>query len=184
MAGPVRLFVALYPPAATSVRLLAALEPLQLPPHRRVAPDHVHMTLVFIGDTAVGDIERVRESVERSAAGIPAFDLTPTRLCSLPSGREARLVAAETTAPSPLIELQRRLAARLAKPSAKERGRPFLPHITLVRFATPISCDVSANLAPSDAFPVSTIHLVQSHLRPGGAEHHLIAAIPLRNRLE
>lgn len=172
---PLRIFVALYPPPDATATLLAAL-PADLPPHRRVPGEQVHMTLAFLGDTRPADVERVTESVERAAAGMGAFELAPTHLRALPERGPARLVAVETTAPSALVELQRRLAARLL--TVKDRSRAFLAHLTLARFAQPTRCVVDSPIGGA-AFRVGVVRLVQSRLRPGGAVHQAIREFPL-----
>ncbi len=72
-----RLFIAIHPPIEIVRSMVAALEALRLPAHRITREDHIHLTIHFIGDVAVKEIDRMRESVERSASGIGAFTLTP-----------------------------------------------------------------------------------------------------------
>lgn len=171
-----RLFVALYPPAETVSALLSALDTLDLGPRGRV-PDHqVHMTLQFIGDISERELPGIQESVERSAAGIPAFALQPTRLMTLPEGPRPRLIAAETDAPPPLLELHRRLAHRLAR-NVRERDR-FRPHLTLHRFKAP-SRPIDLPLETA-GFIAAHIELVRSVLKPSGAEHAEVLRVALR----
>src|SRR5690606_37699260 len=122
MAGKdLRLFVAIYPPeggkagqvgARDWLRALRKMDP-PLANHRQTPPEQVHLTLQFIGDTPEGELDRVIESVERSASGIGPFELKPVRFMTLPPRGRPRLVALETDAPAGLLELQRRLAQRL-----------------------------------------------------------------------
>lgn len=175
-----RLFVAVYPPADAALAMLAALRTLTPPPapHRPVPAEQVHLTLQFIGDTTERDLADVEESVRRSASGVGAFTLHPVRLVTLPREGQPRLIAAETDSPPPLLELQRRLAGRLAR-----RPRPhqaFLPHLTLCRFnetqrATAVNAPMT--VAP---FQVGAVVLVQSLLRPAGAEHIPLTTVALR----
>jgi 2'-5' RNA ligase len=171
-----RLFVALYPPAETVSSLLWALDNLNLGSRGRVPDDQVHMTVQFIGDTPECGLAEVQESIERSASGISAFDLRSIRLMTLPEGPRPRLVAAETDAPAPLLELHRRLAQRLAR-NVRERDR-FRPHVTLQRFkssAPPVSLALE-----SAAFGVTHILLMRSVLKPAGAEHAEVCRVALR----
>jgi 2'-5' RNA ligase len=182
MAKPrtnLRLFVGIYPPAETARQMLAALEDLDLPHHRRTPVEQLHMTLQFIGDTPVKDLEATVESVDRSRAGLPPFELAPLRLMALPKRGPSRLVAAETDAPPTLLELQRRLAARLA---GNVRARPsdrFLPHLTLCRFRAPTRIEPLDDPLAVAAFPVAELKLMRSTLHPDGAKHHEVAAFPL-----
>lgn len=177
-----RLFVGVYPPAEVAEALHDALRTLpDLPEHRMVRPDQLHMTLLFIGDTPTKELDDTIESVQRATGGLHAFVLQPACLISLPnkSRSPARLVAAQTDAPSTLLELQRRLATRLSTTVRHRPGDRFLPHLTLCRFQrprrmTPLCADVEV---PS--FPVTDIRLMRSTLLPGGAEHHQVASCAL-----
>lgn len=175
-----RLFVAVYPPPEAARAMLDALRTLTPPPapYRPVPAEQVHLTLQFIGDTPERDLADVEESVRRSASGVGAFALHPARLLTLPRKGHPRLIAAETDSPASLLELQRRLAGRLAR-----RPRPhqmFLPHLTLCRFdetEQAATIDAPITIAP---FQVSAVALVQSLLRPSGAQHIPLATVALR----
>jgi 2'-5' RNA ligase len=172
-----RLFVAAYPPREAAVLILALLRPLRLADHRPTPPEQLHMTLQFIGDTPESQMAAVRESVERSAAGVRAFSLRPARLMTLPKRGAPRLVALETDLPAGLAEIQRRLVSRLATEPRRERD--FTPHMTLCRFshnAHAADLDALVTLPP---FGVNIIHLMRSTLKPEGAEHHAVKSFPL-----
>lgn len=182
-----RLFVAIYPPeggldgqpgARDWLSVLRTLEP-PLAHHRATPVQQVHLTLYFIGATPAAELDAVIESVERSTDGIAPFDLTPLRLMSLPN-RSPRLVALETDAPPGLLELQRRLAERLARTTRTRPGDRYLPHFTLCRFkqgARPRRVDLRLDYHP---FTVHRVVLVQSVLRREGAEHRSLREVELR----
>jgi 2'-5' RNA ligase len=173
-----RLFVAAYPPVESARALLELLRGLELPEHRLVPAEQVHMTLHFVGDTDKRQLDEVMESVERAAAGVKAFDLTPRELMCLPERGEARLVAVETDAPAGLLEIQRRLAAKLARP-ARDRQN-FLPHLTVCRFANGAKVwRVERRAVEMEPFAVREIRLMESVLRPGGAEHREVGRVGL-----
>ena len=178
-AADFRLFVAAYPPRQTAGAALASLGTLGLAEHRPTPEDQVHLTLCFIGDTPARDLDDVRESVERSASGLPAFTLAPGRLITLPERGRPRLVALELAPDATLLEIVRRLTNRLAK---RVRQRPtdrFLPHMTLCRFthrSDPRRVEAAVDLAP---FAIDRIALVRSVLLPAGAEHRPVMTVPL-----
>lgn len=177
MPATVRLFVALQPPAEWATAALASLASVALAEHRPTPVHQVHLTLVFVGDRREKDVPGIVTSLRRSAAGISAFELRPERLLTLPLRGEPRLVAVQTAAPAGLREIQSRLAHRLAEPKAK--GKAFLPHLTLTRFAPGVLAepvDVPAALPP---FEVRRIQLVSSFLRASGAEHRTLATAEL-----
>lgn len=165
-----RLFVAVYPPVESARGIVELLRGVELPEHRLVPPEQVHMTLQFIGDTDERQLAEVMESVERAAAGVEAFSLRPRELMCLPESGDARLVAIETDAPAGLLEIQRRLAAKLAR-NPRDRQR-FLPHMTVCRFRNGARVwRVERRAVEVEPFAVREIRLMESVLRPGGAEH-------------
>ncbi len=174
-----RLFVAAYPPPETAVALLASLEQLDLPPNRPVAPDQVHMTLHFIGETPESKVDAIAETVRHAAGGLDSFVLTPRLLITLPQRPMVRLVAAATDRPAALLELQRRLVTRLARNPRHHAGDRFRPHLTLCRLGSPAklaAIEVPLGVPP---FLVEEIVLVRSTLRPQGAHHETVRVIDL-----
>lgn len=187
--GNWRLFVAIHPPAQTGAALLDALASLPLPEHRATPAGQVHLTLQFVGDTAEVEVERVAESVSRSVAGISPFSLRAERFITLPRtppGRRAReaprLLAALTDAPPELLEIQRRLAHRLARSVRERPGEGFVPHMTLCRFRDGSVADAvdRPTEGPGAApFGVGEVRLMRSVLSPAGASHAEVERFPL-----
>ena len=173
-----RLFVAIYPPAEIASSLSNSLGELELPEHRRVPVEQIHLTLLFLGDTTPRQLDATGESIRRASAGLGPFQLGPLRLITLPPRGRARLVAAETDAPATLLEIQRRLASRLARAPRKEGGR-FRPHLTLCRFRTPSRVAPLEEPLSVPAFGVNRIVLMRSTLSPQGARHEEVASFGL-----
>lgn len=176
----VRLFAAIYPPQVAARDMLARLDDIVLPRHRPTPAEQVHMTLVFIGDTAVRDLDHVVESLWHAAAGTPCFSLQCTRLCTLPERGRPRLVAMQTEAPAALLDLKYRLAQRLAHRPRAGGGERFWPHFTLCRFAHDADAQSISREVALPAVPIGEVRLMRSHLNPAGARHELVAAAPLR----
>lgn len=174
-----RLFVGLYPPEDAARAMGGLLDGLGLAEHRPTPPGQIHLTVQFIGDTPAGDLDRVTESVGRSASGLGAFELAPERLITLPRRGPPRLVALETDAPPALLELKRRLVKRLASSVRKELADRFLPHFTLCRFARGTRAEPLERSVEVGAFAVGRVRLMRSVLRPEGAEHREVAAFGL-----
>ena len=177
-----RLFVAAYPPRDTAGVLLETLRRLDLPEHRLVGAEQVHLTLQFIGDTPATQLDATIETVRHATGGIEAFELTPRRLVALPGRGPARLVAAEADSPAALLELHRRLVTRLAHRVRRDRKR-FRPHLTLLRFRSPsAAADVDAPLDAGTGeltFRVDRVRVMRSTLRPEGAFHEEVAEVGL-----
>lgn len=170
-----RLFIAAYPPPEVAEVLVAAARLLGFASLKTSPADQVHITLLFIGDTDERQLDEVIESMQRAASGLRAMTLPVERLIALPERGDARVIAAEASAPPVLIELQKRLAQRLARTRPK-REREFLPHLTLGRFpASGVRLRERAWPAPKVDVMVTDIRLMASVLRPSGAMHREMA---------
>ena len=174
-----RLFVAIYPPPELSGKLLGSLQSHDLPEHRTVPAEQVHMTLHFIGDVPTKQLDATIESVQRATAGISAFDLTVQRLITFPQRGSARLVAAETDRPPELLEIHRRLVTRLACSVRHNPSDRFRPHLTLCRFKKPTKGVQLHGPLDAEPFRVQQVVLMKSTLRSDGAEHHEIMSCAL-----
>jgi 2'-5' RNA ligase len=175
-----RLFVGIYPTPEFAASALALLDGIgELPPRRASPAAQIHLTAQFIGETDPRRLEAVRESVARAASGLGSFSITVERLITLPRRGPARLVAVETDAPPPLVELHRRLVSRLARKPRKEASDRFVPHLTLCRFRAPTPGLRFERPAPIGGFEVREVRLMRSLLRPEGAEHIPIDAFSL-----
>ena len=90
-------------------------------------------------------------------------------------------ITAIRDAPPSLVELQRRLATGLELDPQRARAARFLPHLTLCRFRTPTKIlPVEAPLS-APGFPVREVRVIQSILRPEGAEHSELASFALQD---
>jgi 2'-5' RNA ligase len=176
-----RLFVAIYPPLEIARALVEDLRRLDLPPHRVVPLEQIHVTLQFLGDTPAPQVEQTKESVDRSTAGVKDFDLRPALLIRLPQRGAARLIAAEADRPPALMEIQRRLATRLARSARGNPSDRFRPHLTLCRFRSPAPLPRIDEPLETASFAVREVRLMKSTLRPEGAQHELLASFGLES---
>ncbi|MHC4107172.1 MAG: RNA 2',3'-cyclic phosphodiesterase [Planctomycetota bacterium] len=177
-----RLFVAIYPPPELARAMLDALNDLELPEHRLTPVEQVHLTLQFIGNVPQQDLESTVESIEHATGGLAAFEMTPKTLIALPMRGPARLVAAETDAHATLLEIQRRLATRLARRPRHNAGDRFRPHLTLCRFKKPSRIARADRALSLPGFAVTRVVLMRSTLTQRGAEHAEVAAWTLPRR--
>ncbi|MBS0191703.1 MAG: RNA 2',3'-cyclic phosphodiesterase [Phycisphaerales bacterium] len=177
MGKRLRLFVAAFPPPERAASWFQHARGLLPPGLKLPDPASVHLTLVFLGERDERELPQLTESVRRGAAGITAFSLLPRELRMLPERGQPRLLAVITDAPGQLLELQRRLASRLAQDKGKERS-PFLPHLTIARFAGKTVERTSLAIA-REPMEIRTIALVQSHLLPEGAKYEVLDRVEL-----
>ena len=170
--GRQRLFFALWPDPAARQALVATGRRHLRGPGRRVAPELLHATVLFLGSI---DREQ-RACLEAHAGGlaVSAFALELRRVGSW--SRSRVLWAAPEESPAPLLELSRllRSAALACGLPVEERG--FSAHVTLAR-------KVARRHPPVDIPPISwevdRFSLVASDTLPEGPRYEVVAQWPL-----
>jgi 2'-5' RNA ligase len=179
------MFVALDLPAGARAELAAWRDALVegRSDLRPVAPEALHVTLVFLGWQDEAAAEAVAEAAFGAAEGVRAPLLRAGGLRPLPP-RRPRLFALELD-----DEDGRAGALQAAASDALERGgwyrpekRPFWPHITLARVkraerrAAPLP---EAPAPPGEPFEAAELTLYRSTLRPQGALYEPLARLQL-----
>jgi 2'-5' RNA ligase len=169
-----RLFLALDLPAATREALVAwrerALEGRA--GLRPVAPEALHVTLVFLGYLPEKEIGRVASTAFEALEGLSPPRLAVTGVKALPP-RSPRLFALD------LADEQGRTTALHSAASQalagahfyKPEKRPFWPHLTFARVKRGAEPPPPLNSAepPGDPFDACEVTLYRSILRPQGA---------------
>jgi RNA 2',3'-cyclic 3'-phosphodiesterase len=171
-----RLFVALLLPdeavarlAAWQARELAAARELRIVP-----PENLHVTVAFLGSTPAAELGSINEAVQASAAGREPFVFEPARY------RETRSVGMivlddEKGRAGGLAE---RLFDRLEALRVYERERrPWLPHVTVLRFRT--RPRLSPPLPDLGRVVSSEMAVMISRLRPSGAQYEVLESADL-----
>lgn len=174
-----RVFFALWPDEGVRAGLhRAALDGAKRFGGRATARESLHLTLAFIGDVPPDDLPRLHEA----AAGVEGepFRLTLDRLGFW--GHNRILWAGSGDAVAGLTRLAHSLAERLQDAgyaSGIKTGRPFVPHITLVRNVSDRHPELPA-LTPMD-WACDEFVLVRSRLSSRGAAYETIGHWPLRS---
>ena len=129
-APPLRLFLALWPPAAVGGALRGHADGWNWPPGaRRTRPERLHITLHFIGDVPASEVAALQDALCVAWDGCElAFD----RAEVWPGGI-AVLEAAQ--APQSLQALHAALGERLRACALPVESRRFRPHVTRARTA-------------------------------------------------
>jgi RNA 2',3'-cyclic 3'-phosphodiesterase len=191
-----RLFVALpMPAAATDLvdELVGALARDDWPV-RWVAPDTVHLTLHFLGDTEPERAELLRLALAPVVARHRSFTLQTGELGVFPNDRRPRVIWLGLEGQTQrLVALHGDLRRSLAELELPVEDRALRPHVTLGRvrdnpphdfpdavrrrFADPkLRERVARSSVP---VPFSEVLLVRSFLGRGGARHETLARYPL-----
>lgn len=183
-----RLFLAFEVPEVERRRVIDNTQVLRrrLPRARWVRPEALHLTLVFLGETAAALLPRLDGELAPVFGQAPRMRLQLAGGGCFPPRGPGRVAWIGFTAGPALGVLQERLeaavAALLDRPAER---RPFHPHLTLARCDPPWprpAVDAWTNGLPApqgEPFEVSEGVLLESHLEPGGARYEELAAYPL-----
>lgn len=160
------------------------------PALRRVAPESLHVTLAFLGNRPLSDVEPIAEVIEWAAEHPVLMELGG------PVGRPARgrprLVALPVLG-GPVEKLEDNLGRILAFEGLYEpKKRPFWPHVTVARVRAegrgsrrPMPVEIPSGPSPTERtgwFDGVRISLYRSELQPSGARYVPLAQVQLPGR--
>ena len=139
------------------------------------APQNLHFTLKFLGDTDAEAMPRLTQVAEEVARSCPAHEVTVATVGAFPSPRQPRVLwVGCTTGAEQLGQLGTRLDQALAQAGlGPGERRGFVPHLTLGRVRGGHDfAELAAHLERlADSvlgdMPVDHFALMQSNLRPG-----------------
>lgn len=176
-----RLFVALEIPRAVRENLAALIRDLRTaaPKARWVRPENIHVTLKFIGEATADKLENIREALSIVRSGGPV-ELNFRRLGFFPNGKRPSVLWAGIDASPNLQSLAGDIEHSLEKLSFPRERRAFMPHLTIARFQPPrIQEPLRSAIAQSSgrefgSLRTSEFHVIESKLKPSGAEYTMI----------
>jgi 2'-5' RNA ligase len=184
-----RLFVAIELPdrARTAVDDLISRKRATLPKAHWVSGDNLHLTLAFLGEVAELLLRRLGGALTEASARVSPFTLQLEGSGCFPANGKARVAWIGLSANPELVRLQGTVSAALqAAIGFEPEQRSFSPHLTVGRCAPPWPTSAARSWAQAvvgklgEAFPVSSIALIQSRLSPAGASYTTLHRVALR----
>ncbi|MGB7262873.1 MAG: RNA 2',3'-cyclic phosphodiesterase [Albidovulum sp.] len=168
-------------------QVCATLEDLQLslPFGKLVPSENLHLTLAFLDEQPVAQLEEVHAVL--SLLKSPGFSLSLVGLGCF-AGKGPVSLHAEAIHATELMELHRKVRAALRGAGLILPRSRFLPHVTLARFRRGMRSEDQARLAGflaanagfhAGPFDVLEFTLFSSTLDQGGARHEALATYPL-----
>lgn len=159
-----------------------------------VAPDGIHLTLKFLGDTPASRVAEVAAALAQATEGIPPFEFTVEGRGCFPSFRRPRVIWVAVRTQGPWLA---RLAAAVEREVAPlgwpTEERSFSPHLTLGRISRSATPQVEAAVGQMvekavveqiGMQRVTAVSLIKSDLRPTGAVYTPLASMPLGEDVE
>lgn len=169
-----RLFFALWPEPETAEAIWQATTHL-VPKGvgRRLPPEHIHLTLAFLGSIDEAQQRCVMQAANSVQGECFLFNLDEAGHFPRP-----QVVWLGTTQmPNALQSLQTKLVTELIRQCGFEpETRPFVPHLTLWRKVKRVSLPA---MSTPVVWPVSRFVLASSRTLPSGAEYSIVQAWPL-----
>ena len=154
---------------------------------RRTPVESLHLTLAFLGDRPLGDVERIERAIEEVAEYPIMLELEGPVVC--PRRGAARFVALPTSS-NPVLARGSELAEILAFEGLyKPPKQAFWPHVTVARVRSREGSsdrpEIPSEPRPTAAygwFDAVRISLYRSELQPEGSRYAPLAQVELPRR--
>ncbi len=165
-----RLFLAIWPDQQTRHELEKIIENLDSLEQKKVKPENLHATLVFIGSVEESMVPAIKQSL--SGISVKAFTVVFDELCYW---RKPKVLCLTSSfPPEEMMRLAEAINTSISDFDFKLDTRPYRPHVTLAR---------KARYKPQLEFPPVRWHansfcLVESVTRPEGVCYQVIYTWP------
>lgn len=176
-----RIFLAINLPEETKKELISLKEQLSGLPLRWTAPQNLHLTLVFLGNTSEKEIQKIQKITKEVGVRHKSFSFTLSSLLYGPNEKKPRMIWAKGEIPEELSILQKDLQEALEQ----KNEHSFSLHITLARLREWEFKKMEPEERPeiqkeiSFKVPVSSFEIMESKLKKTGTEYSIIESIRL-----
>jgi 2'-5' RNA ligase len=180
-----RLFVALEIPSTVRKNLSELLKSLRAvsPQTRWVRPENLHVTLKFIGEVPETKLASIRIALARVRSEQPVT-LDFRGAGYFPNEKRPRVFWAGIEASPNLKTLAADIEEATKTLGIPGEQRPFSPHLTLARFDPPRLAEQLRSAIQENAgrdfgsLRTNQFHLIESKLKPSGAEYTTVESFP------
>ena len=186
-----RTFIAIELPTNVRAQIARHIQGLrqQIPDVRAswVREENLHLTLKFLGDVPVDDIQKLSTAAASAAAVIDPFAFSIVGCGTFPPHGQPKILWIGIEDEQPVIHLQQRLENECAGLGFAREPRQFHPHLTIARVRSPKESRQLAQLHKDATFPsqlvsVSDVVIFRSELSSKGSKHTATSRHPLRPR--
>lgn len=133
--GP-RLFIAIPLPKTVRLELAKIKERRSHWPVKWIPPDNLHLTLVFLGNQKVKDIDLIKQSLDDIAGYYNIFRIRLSYFEIIPSKKRPKIIWIKCRDNADLQKIFDKLylSLRSKNPDLVKYCKYYLPHVTLARF--------------------------------------------------
>lgn len=188
-----RLFIAVDPEPAmldTIFRLISTIKrEYPVVGMRYTAPQNLHLTLLFLGDTDNQEIPKIGSKLTKICQKFCEFNLEFSALGAFPSQRNPRILWLGVKDPQPVTALAKAIIQESGLVMEPDKTQ-FSPHLTLGRVADDargVSTETFSRLFSKlgrvevGSTRIREVLLYQSVLKPGGPVYTVLSRHPLKN---
>jgi len=181
----VRLFVALEIPAAVRDDLDAMIRELRplAPQWKWVRAENLHATLKFIGEIPLENLGAIRGALSSVRCG-RVVELRFRGLGFFPDEKQASIFWAGVESSADIESLAGEIDRALERVGIPREQRAFAPHLTLARISAlgmpeKLRTAIQENMTRDfGALQTDQFHLIESRLKPTGAEYTTLQSFP------
>ncbi len=148
--------------------------------------DNIHLTLKFLGDIPLPQVEKLSEAASRSVKDFAPFKIVVEQAGAFPKHGQPRVLwIGINDFSGKLGEMHARLEDESAKAGFQKEDRPFNPHLTAARLRKPRHARTLASAHKQLGFEpaeiaVSELLVIRSELSNEGSKYTVISRHPLR----
>jgi len=188
----IRAFIAIELPAELRQQLSqlqAKLKTDNQPRIRWVNPEGIHLTLKFLGNIQISDVDSITAAMTDASKQITPFYLQSETLGAFPNLKRVQVVWVGLGGEvDKLKQLQQLIEDNLAELGFATEQRQFKPHLTLARLGKEVSpaerqclgeLIAGTSFETGDRIKVDSINLIRSQLTRGGAIYSRISSAVL-----
>jgi 2'-5' RNA ligase len=157
-------------------------------PVRWVVVKNIHLTIKFLGEVSISNLELLTKILHAEASHHQPFEISVGDLGAYPSIKRPRVIWVGVEAPPELHALQRGIETETTRLGYVRENRGFSPHLTLGRVSRSANSldirrisDILGNCKVGylGAARVQGVNLYRSDLQPSGAVYTEIFSAPL-----
>ena len=192
MTATYRLFIAIELPQPAITALTTLQKQLRdTPSIRWVKPTQMHLTLQFLGDVKVTELDRLIAAMNRTIPQNPAFSLNIDGLGAFPNIKRPRVIWAGVKGElKQLTRLYQSTVDATQTIGIQPENRPFNAHLTLGRANQKVRSQdykqisevltrYQLQIGRLATISVEQVSLIRSQLKPGGPTYTNLAEIKL-----
>ncbi len=161
---------------------------------RWVAPENIHLTLQFLGDTPAEKLEMLVELLMKEVAEITSFEISVKKLAVFPNISRPSVIWVGVENSRKLSTVQKCVQAAASQIGSVPEKRPFSAHLTLGRvtrkgYGSKPRGQIRKAIEESPDYDfgsvlVNSVHIFQSELTPKGAVYRSLFKVKLGDFFE